>query len=107
MSRLPLRTAFVSASLLATAACVANLGDPPGGGGEASLIDAYIRGLPRLPVDEPRVDEGAIGAPVLAGDYRCVTQDLSETRQYDKIVAYAANSFLKASRVSAEGTNTQ
>ena len=59
---------------------------------EATLIDEYIRSLPLLPADPPLVEEGPVGEPTRTGDYQCVTQDLSETRQYDKIVAYAANS---------------
>ncbi len=55
-------------------------------------IDAYIRSLPYLPADPPAVVEGQRSTPVREGDYQCTSQNLQETRQYDKIVAYAANS---------------
>ncbi|MCB9559815.1 MAG: thiol-activated cytolysin family protein [Kofleriaceae bacterium] len=75
------------------AGCVADVGAQPDvGPDEASLIDAYVRSLPYLPTSDPQVVEGAVSDPAREGDYQCVTQDLSETRQYDKIVAYAANS---------------
>ncbi len=59
---------------------------------EAALIDDYVRGLPYLPADPPAIVEGAANGAETQGDYQCVSQNLSETRQYDKIVAYAANS---------------
>lgn len=58
----------------------------------ADSIDAYLRSLPYLPTTPPGVDQHATGDPVREGDYQCVTQNLTETRQYDRIVAYAANS---------------
>jgi len=75
--------------IFALAACTADLGAPIDSSGE---IDAYIRSLPNLPADPPQVVEGARSDPQAEGDYRCTTQNLQETRQYDKIVAYAANS---------------
>lgn len=62
------------------------------GESEASKIDRYIEGLPYLPVDEPAVDAGQLSAEARKGDYQCTKQNLKETRQYDRIVAYAANS---------------
>lgn len=62
------------------------------GGGESGDINAYIRMLAPLPVDAPARSEGAKSEPVREGDYSCTTTNLSETRQYDEIVAYAANS---------------
>jgi len=59
---------------------------------EASRIDAYVASLPYLPVETPKVDQGARTDPAREGDYQCSTQNLKETRQYDRIVAYAANS---------------
>jgi thiol-activated cytolysin len=59
---------------------------------DAAEIDAYVRSLPFLPADPPVVQEGTASAAVREGDYQCVTENLQETRQYDKIVAYAANS---------------
>src|SRR5437868_498483 len=62
------------------------------GDGPASQIDAYIASLPYLPVDVVSVTEGSPSAAAPEGDYSCTTQNLTETRQYDRIVAYAANS---------------
>ncbi|MCX5742027.1 MAG: thiol-activated cytolysin family protein, partial [Proteobacteria bacterium] len=59
---------------------------------DQNAIDEYIAGLPYLPVEPPMVDQGTLSAADREGDYSCTTQNLKETRQYDKIVAYAANS---------------
>ena len=55
-------------------------------------IDGYIASLPYLPVADAQVAEGTRSAEAREGDYTCTTQNLQETRQYDRIVAYAANS---------------
>ena len=60
--------------------------------GDADAIDAYLRELPFLPTMPPGVNEGDRTTPAREGDYQCVRQNLSETRQFDRIVAYAANS---------------
>jgi thiol-activated cytolysin len=65
---------------------------PPASPNESSQIDAYIGSLPYLPLDAPSVTEGTASAMQREGDYVCTTQRLTETRQYDRIVAYAANS---------------
>ncbi len=70
-------------------ACDAQIGAPIDTSGQ---IDSYIRGLPYLPTDPAQVVQGAVSSPVKDGDYQCTTQNMKETRQYDKIVAYAANS---------------
>jgi thiol-activated cytolysin len=75
--------------IFALAGCTADLGAPIDSSG---AIDAYIRSLPDLPADPPQVVEGARSDPQREGDYQCTSQNLAETRQYDKIVAYAANS---------------
>jgi len=62
------------------------------GSGPANPIDAYIASLPYLPVDASAVTQGETSAPAPEGDYACTTQNLTETRQYDRVVAYAANS---------------
>ncbi len=59
---------------------------------EATAIDAYIAGLPYLPVEPLAVDQGDRSPEGREGDYQCTTQNLKETRQYDRIVGYAANS---------------
>jgi thiol-activated cytolysin len=59
---------------------------------EGNAIDAYITSLPYLPVESAAVTEGNRSAEAREGDYQCTTQNLQETRQFDRIVAYAANS---------------
>ena len=59
---------------------------------EAAAIDAYIASLPNLPVAPAQLSVGAQSAGASEGDYQCATQHLEETRQYDRIVAYAASS---------------
>lgn len=66
--------------------------DEPAGDAEAQKIDEYIRSLPYLPVAPEQVSEGNRDPEQRDGDYSCTTQNLQETRQYDRIVAYAANS---------------
>jgi thiol-activated cytolysin len=58
----------------------------------SSEIDAYITGLPYLPVEPTQVVAGPQSAAARDGDYSCTTENLKETRQLDRIVAYAANS---------------
>lgn len=73
-----------------TTGCAGDVGDstaPQGGS-----IDQYIRSLPFLPVDPEQLVQGATTDPSRSGDYSCTTQNLQETRDYDQIVAYAANS---------------
>jgi thiol-activated cytolysin len=55
-------------------------------------IDDYVESLPYLGVDPAAVNEGDRSAAAPEGDYSCTTQNLTETRQYDRVVAYAANS---------------
>jgi len=59
---------------------------------EGSEIDAYVRSLPYLPVEQPQVLPGGLSTAQRDGDYSCTTENLKETRQFDRIVAYAANS---------------
>jgi thiol-activated cytolysin len=59
---------------------------------EGATIDDYIASLPYLAVDAAAVTEGAPSSATTEGDYSCTTQNLAETRQYDRVVAYAANS---------------
>ena len=58
----------------------------------ANRIDAYIASLPYLPVEPVQITAGQHSSESREGDYQCTTQNLLETRQYDRIVAYAANS---------------
>jgi thiol-activated cytolysin len=84
-----LLTSFALACFgLATSACTTELGEDLQG----NAIDDYIRSLPYLPVDPPQVVQGSASDAARDGDYSCVTENLKETRQYDRIVAYAANS---------------
>src|SRR5215470_5945766 len=55
-------------------------------------IDDYIASLPYLPVAATSIDEGTPSPPQPDGDYSCTTQNVKETQQYDRVVAYAANS---------------
>ena len=60
--------------------------------GSLLAIDSYIHTLPYLPVEPAQVIPGAQGTSTRDGDYSCTTENLKETRQLDRIVAYAANS---------------
>jgi thiol-activated cytolysin len=75
---------------LVTGACTTEIGNGPPP--QSSAIDDYIESLPYLPVDPPQVIQGTASAAARDGDYQCTTENLKETRQYDRIVAYAANS---------------
>ncbi len=75
--------------LIATVAACSEGATPPAEGPE---IDAYVRSLPHLPVEPPQVLLGAPSDARRDGDYSCTTENLKETRQFDRIVAYAANS---------------
>ena len=76
--------------LLLAAGCTTEIGK--GSAPEHDGIDAYIESLPYLPVEPPQVVQGATSTPARDGDYQCTTENLRETRQFDRIVAYAANS---------------
>jgi len=80
----------VLAILLLASACTTDLGTQPAPQGGS--IDDYIESLPYLPVDPPQVVQGSAAAAQRDGDYQCTTTNLKETRNYDEIVAYAANS---------------
>lgn len=67
-------------------------GDPGTGDTTAHAIDQYIAGLPYLAVDAAAISEGSPSAPSTSGDYQCTTTHTTETQQFDRIVAYAANS---------------
>jgi len=70
--------------------CTTDLGE--GAGPQGGQIDQYIQSLPFLPVAPPAMVQGTSTAPARDGDYQCSSQNLQETRNYDEIVAYAANS---------------
>ncbi len=76
------------AGLPLVVACATEIPTPPAG----PSIDDYILSLPYLPVEDAQVQNGAMSAEAREGDYQCVKQNLKETRQFDRIVAYAANS---------------
>jgi thiol-activated cytolysin len=84
----------LAALALLPAACSSEIGEQPPDTvvDQRELINEYIRDLPPLPSDPPSVVEGETSAPEREGDYSCTTQNLAETRQYDRIVAYSANS---------------
>ncbi len=83
-------TAWLSFAVLSAGACTTDIGMETAP--QADNIDAYIASLPYLPVDPPQIIEGPSSEAARDGDYQCVTENLQETRQYDRIVAYAANS---------------
>ena len=62
--------------------------DPP----VSESIQSYVEGIADLPSDPPSVSSGDKSQAAKDGDYSCTTQNYSETRQYDKIVALSANS---------------
>ncbi len=59
---------------------------------DADAINAYIEslGTPQSPPSE--VVEGMPAEPEESGDYSCASRNLSETKQFAEIVAFAANS---------------
>ena len=70
-------------------------GDETGSTGEPdgnSDIDEYIFALGTLELPASDLEEGVAGAPVENGDYVCSTTNMLETKQFDKIVAFANNS---------------
>jgi thiol-activated cytolysin len=94
---------LLSAAAAGATACVGGIGaspdpDPGDDAGTGPItddqeaIDEYIDGIDELPAPPPNKVEGERSAPEREGDYRCVTQDMEETRRYDSIVAYASNS---------------
>jgi thiol-activated cytolysin len=78
---------LVAVSLAVLVACGTNPVEP-----ESEAINDYIQSLPYLALQSPLVVQGVRSAAVRDGDYSCSTENLRETRQYDRIVAYAANS---------------
>lgn len=79
------RATWISLGSLLTA-CSSAEGEP------ANEIDAYIASLPYLAVEAPAVTEDELSPAAPEGDYACTTQHIEETRQYDRVVAYAASS---------------
>jgi thiol-activated cytolysin len=59
---------------------------------EAAEIDQYIQSLPYLPIEPASTVASPTSGAARDGEYSCTTENLRETRQYDRIVAYAANS---------------
>lgn len=62
------------------------------GCGSETEVDTYIRSIDPLDSPPSQVVEGSKSAPSAEGDYSCISQDFTETRQYDEIVAFSANS---------------
>lgn len=80
---------FVLAAAALVPACSSAV---PGEAQVQDSIDSYIRTLPYLPVEPATVATGSASPAQFSGDYSCTTTNMQETRQYDSIVAYAANS---------------
>jgi thiol-activated cytolysin len=85
--------AALGSACTGTMSPIDDVDDPgPVSGPEADAIDDFVRSLPSLPTAEPQVTEGPRSPDVRDGDYSCSSQSLSETRQYDRIIAFQANS---------------
>jgi len=70
-------------------------GDESGSSGEVgptNEIDEYILGLGTIELPAADVEEGAASGPQQHGDYECTSTNMLETKQFDKIVAFANNS---------------
>src|SRR2546430_7092170 len=81
------RALWLSVTSFLTACSFAGAVDPPKV--VETNIDDYIASLPYLAVDQAAVEMGNPSPAQADGDYSCTTQNLKETRQYDRIVAYA------------------
>ncbi|HKA90569.1 MAG TPA: thiol-activated cytolysin family protein [Haliangiales bacterium] len=81
---------WLATALATSAACGAAA--PDGTPDPAKAIDDYVAALAALRVDPPGLTQGPKSDPARDGDYSCTTQNLAETRQFDKVVAFAANS---------------
>src|SRR6267142_1260924 len=71
-------------AIFTTLAACTGSGESPNPDGAA--IDELIAGIGALPSAAPHRMEGTPNAPVLDGDYRCVTSPIDETRQYDQLL---------------------
>src|SRR5262249_3176324 len=85
------RSSLWLATALATSAA-GGAAAPDGTPDPAKAIDDYVAALAALRVDPPGLTQGPKSDPARDGDYSCTTQNLAETRQFDKVVAFAANS---------------
>ena len=61
-------------------------------GDERDAINEYIAGLALPEVAEEGIDEGEPSAPYETGNYMCTSRHPTETKRFDRIVAFAANS---------------
>ncbi len=59
---------------------------------EKALIDDYVFHIDPLQVNPPSVSQSDSSAGEREGDFSCTSTDLVETRNYDRLVAYSANS---------------
>ena len=59
---------------------------------EHQAINEYIAGLAPPEVAEEAIDEGEPSEPYETGNYVCTSRHPTETKRFDKIVAFAANS---------------
>src|SRR6185503_1290848 len=63
-----------------------------GSDANSTEIDSYVRTLPYLPVDPSQITAGSQSAAARDEDYSCTTINYVETRDFDRIIGYAANS---------------
>jgi thiol-activated cytolysin len=59
---------------------------------EGAAIDELVRGIEPLPSEPPSRVEGRPGESARRGDYLCAHRPVTETRQHEELVAFAANS---------------
>ena len=86
--------AVLALVLCLTSGCGADGGPGPGpeDPGPTTDIDDLVRGIDPLPTGEASRVEGEPGPAAREGDYQCVTRPVTETRQHEDLVAFAANS---------------
>jgi thiol-activated cytolysin len=82
----PLSLLTSSALLSACAAQATDLSE------RAALIDAYIGGIGSFAVTPAGQTRSALSSPQDDDDFSCAYQDVAETKHYDRLVAYSANS---------------
>jgi thiol-activated cytolysin len=59
---------------------------------ERAAVDELVRGVEPLPAAPPGRVEGPPGPTNRRGDYECAVRPVTETRQHEELVAFAANS---------------
>lgn len=81
---------FALGTFLLSAAC--GSGEIENHVDQSELINDYVRTISPLPIAEASIEEGSASQAEEQGDFSCTTTNLVETRHYDRLVAYSANS---------------